>query len=82
MGRDWRRRLSRFEEAPFAAASIGQVHRAALPDGTAVAIKVQVGMGGGAPFPCQDLSPSAGTLLTFRDLSIPARTFPTLLSCL
>lgn len=41
LGRDWRRRLSRFEEAPFAAASIGQVHRAALPDGTAVAIKVQ-----------------------------------------
>ena len=31
----------RFEEHPFAAASIGQVHRAELADGTSVAVKVQ-----------------------------------------
>src|SRR5690606_18054618 len=31
----------RFEERPFAAASIGQVHRAELRDGTPVAVKVQ-----------------------------------------
>ncbi|MDP9238972.1 MAG: AarF/ABC1/UbiB kinase family protein [Chloroflexota bacterium] len=31
----------RFEREPFAAASIGQVHRAQLQDGTAVAVKVQ-----------------------------------------
>ena len=31
----------RFEERPFAAASIGQVHRAQLEDGTRVAVKVQ-----------------------------------------
>jgi predicted unusual protein kinase regulating ubiquinone biosynthesis (AarF/ABC1/UbiB family) len=31
----------RFEEQPFAAASIGQVHRAQLEDGTPIAVKVQ-----------------------------------------
>jgi predicted unusual protein kinase regulating ubiquinone biosynthesis (AarF/ABC1/UbiB family) len=30
-----------WEDAPFASASIGQVHRARLPDGRAVAVKVQ-----------------------------------------
>jgi predicted unusual protein kinase regulating ubiquinone biosynthesis (AarF/ABC1/UbiB family) len=33
--------LSRMEPVPIAAASIGQVHRAALPDGTRVAVKVR-----------------------------------------
>ena len=40
-GRDWRRRFRHFEAAPIAAASIGQVHRATLPDGRRLAIKVQ-----------------------------------------
>jgi predicted unusual protein kinase regulating ubiquinone biosynthesis (AarF/ABC1/UbiB family) len=40
-GRDWRRRFRHFEAAPLAAASIGQVHRATLPDGRVLAIKVQ-----------------------------------------
>lgn len=40
-GADWRRRFSRFEVTPVAAASIGQVHRATLPDGRMLAIKVQ-----------------------------------------
>ncbi|GAA3722347.1 AarF/ABC1/UbiB kinase family protein [Sphingomonas cynarae] len=40
-GRDWRRRFRHFEASPIAAASIGQVHRATLPDGRLLAIKVQ-----------------------------------------
>jgi predicted unusual protein kinase regulating ubiquinone biosynthesis (AarF/ABC1/UbiB family) len=33
--------LERMERAPVSSASIGQVHRATLPDGTAVAVKIQ-----------------------------------------
>lgn len=40
-GKDWRKRFKRFEATPIAAASIGQVHRAVLPDGRMIAIKVQ-----------------------------------------
>ena len=40
-GPDWRRRFRRFDAGPIAAASIGQVHRAELPDGRLLAIKVQ-----------------------------------------
>lgn len=40
-GNGWRRQFARFDVRPMAAASIGQVHRALLPDGTALAIKVQ-----------------------------------------
>lgn len=40
-GPDWRTRFARFEATPIAAASIGQVHRATLPDGRLLAIKVQ-----------------------------------------
>ncbi|EDV95355.1 atypical kinase COQ8B, mitochondrial [Drosophila grimshawi] len=41
LGPDWRQRLSSFDDKPFAAASIGQVHRATLLDGMVVAIKIQ-----------------------------------------
>lgn len=40
-GGNWRTRFARFEATPIAAASIGQVHRATLPDGRVLAIKVQ-----------------------------------------
>ncbi|EDW62621.1 atypical kinase COQ8B, mitochondrial [Drosophila virilis] len=41
LGPDWRKRLRSFDDKPFAAASIGQVHRATLLDGMEVAIKIQ-----------------------------------------
>ncbi|BFG02191.1 atypical kinase COQ8B mitochondrial [Drosophila madeirensis] len=41
LGPDWRQRLTSFDDKPFAAASIGQVHRATLTDGMQVAIKIQ-----------------------------------------
>jgi predicted unusual protein kinase regulating ubiquinone biosynthesis (AarF/ABC1/UbiB family) len=40
-GKDWRRRFVHFQAHPIAAASIGQVHRARLPGGRELAIKVQ-----------------------------------------
>lgn len=41
MGPEWRSKLTKFEEKPFAAASIGQVHRATMPNGMEVAVKIQ-----------------------------------------
>lgn len=41
LGDDWRDQFAAFDEHPFAAASIGQVHKAALFDGRTVVVKVQ-----------------------------------------
>ncbi|XP_052635331.1 atypical kinase COQ8B, mitochondrial [Harpia harpyja] len=41
LGPGWREKMSAFEEMPFAAASIGQVHLGVLRDGTEVAVKIQ-----------------------------------------
>lgn len=40
-GPDWMQKFEHFQTRPIAAASIGQVHRAILPNGEDVAIKVQ-----------------------------------------
>ncbi len=41
LGPDWRSRFDKFDETAAAAASLGQVHRATLPDGRLVACKLQ-----------------------------------------
>ncbi len=41
LGKDPESLFTRFEENPIASASIAQVHRATLPDGTRVAVKIQ-----------------------------------------
>uniref|UniRef100_A0A0N4Z1N3 ABC1 domain-containing protein n=1 Tax=Parastrongyloides trichosuri TaxID=131310 RepID=A0A0N4Z1N3_PARTI len=40
-GEDWRSLFSEFNEKPFAAASIGQVHKAKTLDGKDIAVKIQ-----------------------------------------
>lgn len=41
LGDEWRAKFKSFDDKPFAAASIGQVHRGTLFDDTKVAIKIQ-----------------------------------------
>uniref|UniRef100_A0A915EJU5 ABC1 atypical kinase-like domain-containing protein n=1 Tax=Ditylenchus dipsaci TaxID=166011 RepID=A0A915EJU5_9BILA len=41
LGSDWRQLFLEFDEKPFAAASIGQVHKAVARDGKQVAVKIQ-----------------------------------------
>lgn len=42
LGEDWQDKFEQFDDKPFAAASIGQVHKGKLKDGREVAMKIQV----------------------------------------
>ncbi|XP_038267726.1 atypical kinase COQ8A, mitochondrial-like [Dermochelys coriacea] len=72
LGPDWRRRLAWFEERPFAAASIGQVHLAQLLDGRNVAMKIQY------PGIAQSINSDVRNLISLLSLSnaLPEGLFP------
>ncbi|XP_067877548.1 atypical kinase COQ8A, mitochondrial-like [Heterodontus francisci] len=72
LGSEWRERLEYFEERPFAAASIGQVHLGRLKDGREVAMKIQY------PGVAQSINSDLRNLTTLLNMSnaLPAGLFP------
>ncbi|KAK1894126.1 Atypical kinase COQ8A mitochondrial [Dissostichus eleginoides] len=72
LGPDWRSRLEFFEEKPFAAASIGQVHAARMKDGRDVAMKIQY------PGVAQSIDSDVNNIMTILKLSnmLPEGLFP------
>ncbi|KAK5858019.1 hypothetical protein PBY51_011220 [Eleginops maclovinus] len=72
LGPDWRDRLEFFEEKPFAAASIGQVHAARMKDGRDVAMKIQY------PGVAQSIDSDVNNIMTALKLSnmLPEGLFP------
>ncbi|KAM5163547.1 atypical kinase COQ8A, mitochondrial isoform 2-T2 [Mantella aurantiaca] len=71
-GPNWRDQLEFFEERPFAAASIGQVHLARLKDGREVAMKIQY------PGVAQSINSDVNNLMTVLHMSnaLPEGLFP------
>ncbi|XP_054617670.1 atypical kinase COQ8A, mitochondrial isoform X2 [Dunckerocampus dactyliophorus] len=72
LGPNWRDKLESFEERPFAAASIGQVHLARLKDGREVAMKIQY------PGVAQSINSDVNNLMTVLNMSnaLPEGLFP------
>ncbi|XP_053365882.1 atypical kinase COQ8A, mitochondrial [Clarias gariepinus] len=72
MGPDWRDKLEFFEEKPFAAASIGQVHLARMKDGREVAMKIQY------PGVAKSISSDVNNLMAVLSMSnaLPEGLFP------
>uniref|UniRef100_A0A7M4E6B7 Atypical kinase COQ8A, mitochondrial n=1 Tax=Crocodylus porosus TaxID=8502 RepID=A0A7M4E6B7_CROPO len=72
LGPNWRDKLEFFEERPFAAASIGQVHLARLKNGKEVAMKIQY------PGVAQSIHSDVNNLMTVLSVSniLPDGLFP------
>ncbi|XP_034431588.1 atypical kinase COQ8A, mitochondrial-like isoform X1 [Hippoglossus hippoglossus] len=72
LGPNWREQLEYFEEKPFAAASIGQVHLARLKDGREVAMKIQY------PGVAKSIDSDVNNIMTALSLSnvLPEGLFP------
>ncbi|XP_070843458.1 atypical kinase COQ8A, mitochondrial isoform X2 [Chaetodon trifascialis] len=72
LGPNWRDKLESFEERPFAAASIGQVHLARMKDGREVAMKIQY------PGVAQSIDSDVNNLMTVLSMSnaLPEGLFP------
>uniref|UniRef100_A0A8B9QMA6 Atypical kinase COQ8A, mitochondrial n=1 Tax=Apteryx owenii TaxID=8824 RepID=A0A8B9QMA6_APTOW len=72
LGPNWRDMLESFEERPFAAASIGQVHLARLKNGKEVAMKIQY------PGVAQSINSDVNNLMTVLSMSniLPEGLFP------
>lgn len=72
LGPNWRDKLESFEERPFAAASIGQVHLAKMKDGREVAMKIQY------PGVAQSINSDVNNLMTVLNMSnaLPEGLFP------
>uniref|UniRef100_A0A8C5E6I0 Atypical kinase COQ8A, mitochondrial n=1 Tax=Gouania willdenowi TaxID=441366 RepID=A0A8C5E6I0_GOUWI len=72
LGANWKDKLEYFEEKPFAAASIGQVHFARLKDGREVAMKIQY------PGVAKSIDSDVNNIMTALKLSnvLPKGLFP------
>ncbi|KAF7699790.1 hypothetical protein HF521_002748 [Silurus meridionalis] len=65
LGADWKDRLLSFQDKPFAAASIGQVHHGVLPDGREVAMKIQY------PGVAESIKSDVNNLMSVLKMSVP-----------
>ncbi|KAG7232473.1 hypothetical protein INR49_008821 [Caranx melampygus] len=72
LGPNWRNKLQSFEERPFAAASIGQVHLARMKDGREVAMKIQY------PGVAKSINSDVNNLMAVLNMSnaLPEGLFP------
>ncbi|XP_072536310.1 atypical kinase COQ8A, mitochondrial isoform X2 [Salminus brasiliensis] len=72
LGPNWKDKLEMFEERPFAAASIGQVHLARMKDGREVAMKIQY------PGVAQSINSDVNNLMAVLSMSnaLPEGLFP------